>query len=196
MKSDAAAPYNRGMTSLDTERLILRPLAADDAPAIQELAADRRVAESTLLIPHPYPDGAAAEFVDKVSGEGKHAFAITLRDGGALIGVMGLNVEAEHDRAEVGYWIGVPFWGRGYATEALRAVIDYGFESVALHRIYANHFSTNPASGRVLAKAGMQHEGTLRDHYRKWGEYRDAELYAIVATSRTSSRDSADRATS
>ncbi|HKB78454.1 MAG TPA: GNAT family protein, partial [Thermoanaerobaculia bacterium] len=75
---------------------------------------------------------------------------------------------------------GVPYWGLGYATEAAGAVVRFGFESLSLNRIFACHFVRNPASGRVLRKLGMQHEGTMRQHVRKWDEYVDLEYYAIL----------------
>lgn len=166
---------------LTTERLILRPFTADDAPAVQTLASAREIAASTLLIPHPYPEGAAAAWIAKQGEQAdNHSFAVTLRDGGAVAGALGLHVNRDHDRAEVGYWIGVPYWGRGYATEAARAVVGFAFETLHLNRVFALHFTTNPASGRVLEKLGMQHEGHLRKHVMKWGEAVDIEVYGIV----------------
>ncbi len=71
-------------------------------------------------------------------------------------------------------------WGRGFATEAAKAVVQYGFDRLVLHRIYAEHFTRNASSGRVLQKIGMRHEGTMRQAHKKWGEYLDTELYAIL----------------
>ena len=106
--------------------------------------------------------------------------AIEISRSGELAGAIGLNLQREHDRAELGYWIGVPYWGQGYATEAGREVVRYGFEDLALNRIYAFHFVTNPASGRVLQKIGMRYEGKRRQHTLKWGEYLDNEAYGIL----------------
>ena len=108
------------------------------------------------------------------------AFAITLRTNGTLIGGVGLRRERDHNRAELGFWLGVPYWGNGYATEAARAVLRYGFESLGLHRIQASHFSNNPASGAVLRKIGMQHEASLREHILKWEQYLDLEVCAVL----------------
>ena len=88
--------------------------------------------------------------------------------------------EAQHSHAELGYWIGVPYWGKGYATEAAKAVVRYGFEQIKLNRIFAHHFKPNPASGKVLRKIGMKYEGCMRQHVRKWDEFVDLELYAIL----------------
>jgi RimJ/RimL family protein N-acetyltransferase len=137
-----------------------------------------------LEIPHPYPDGAAEEWI------GSHAeafeqgesvdFAIDLCADAALGGAIGLRFEHIHARAELGYWIGVPYWGRGYATEAAGAILEYAFAERGLNRVYAFHWTTNPASGRVLEKIGMTHEGTRRSHTLKDGEYLDSEAYGIL----------------
>ena len=158
---------------MKTARLTLRPLTLDDAPAVQTLAGAYEVALNTLFVPHPYPDGAAEEWISK---NDPHTFAI---DDGQLAGVIGLVMKGD-DIAEIGYWIGVPFWNRGYASEAAREVVRYGFEECGLQRIFAGHFSRNPASGRVLQKAGMTYEGTLRRHQKKWNEYLDLVYYGIL----------------
>jgi RimJ/RimL family protein N-acetyltransferase len=163
---------------------LLRPFAASDAPAVQLLAGEREIAANTLSIPHPYLPGMAESWIathETMRAEGKKvSFAITLAQERTLIGAIGLEIAAEHRRAELGYWIGKPYWGRGYATEAARAVVDYGFKSLGLQRIHAGHFSRNPASGRVLAKIGMRKEGTLRSHIEKWGTFVDVEFYGIL----------------
>ena len=168
------------MTTLATERLVLRPFMLADAPAVQRLAGAREVALNTLLIPYPYPDGAAEAWISKPRDPNSINFAITLRESGEVIGAMGLVVSRENDRAEIGYWIAVEQWNRGYATEAARAVTRYGFEELNLNRIFALHFTRNAASGRVLQKLGMRHEGSLREHLVKWGERIDVELYGIL----------------
>ena len=166
-----------------TDRLLLRPFVLDDAPAVQRLASAYEIAENTLLIPHPYPEGAAAEWIAKQpTSADHHVFAITLRDGGDVIGAIGLEAHPERGRGEIGYWVGVPYWNRGYVTEAARAVIGFGFESLGLHRIFAMHFTRNPASGRVMQKLGMKHEGSLREHEKKWDVYVDVEVYGILHT--------------
>ena len=168
------------LPTLRTARLVIRPLAPTDAPRIYELASAREVALNTMHIPHPYPPGAAEEWIasqEEKRAEGHYHFAI---DDGALAGGIGLRVQRDFDRAEIGYWIGVPYWGRGYATEAVAAVIRFGFEELNLNRIYAGYFSRNSASGRVMAKNGMTYEGTLRQHVKKWGEVVDIVYYGIL----------------
>jgi RimJ/RimL family protein N-acetyltransferase len=95
---------------------------------------------------------------------------------------VGLRIEADHGRAELGYWIGVPYWGNGYATEASRTLVKYGFETLGLHRIFASHVVRNSASARVLRKIGMRHEGCQRGHILKWGEFLDLEIYGMLAS--------------
>ena len=158
---------------METARLTLRPLTLDDAPAVQTLAGAYEVALNTLLVPHPYPDGAAEEWI---SQNHPHIFAI---DDGQLVGTIGLMMKGD-ELAELGYWIGVPFWNRGYASEAASEMLRYGFEECGLHRIFAAHFARNPSSGRVLQKIGMRFEGTLRQHVKKWGEHLDVHHYGIL----------------
>jgi ribosomal-protein-alanine N-acetyltransferase len=168
------------MITLHTERLTLRPFTLDDAPEVQRHCSAREVALNTLMIPHPYPQGGAEEWIAKHAEDFEmnriHHFAL---DDGALVGAMGLMMKG-NGIAEIGYWIGVPFWGRGYATEAAREVLRYGFEDCGLHRIFAGYFTRNAASGRVMEKIGMKYEGTLRHHECKWGEYVDVAFYGIL----------------
>ncbi len=165
---------------LETERLVLRPPDLAYAPAIQQLAGAREVAYNTLLIPHPYPEGAAEAWLRAPRTENDHVFILTLRDTADVAGVMGLHANPDHKRAEIGYWIAVPYWGRGYATEAARAVVRFAFDGLGLERVFAEVFSRNPASARVLQKVGMRHEGTHRRHIVKWGESIDVEAYGIL----------------
>jgi RimJ/RimL family protein N-acetyltransferase len=167
--------------TLTTERLVLRPFVLADAPAVQRLAGDREIAANTLLIPHPYPEGAAEEWIKGHDEQSTNQiFAISLRGVGEAIGAIGLHVERKHERAEIGYWLGVPYWGHGYTTEAARAVVGYAFAEGGINRVFAYHFRCNPASGRVLLKLGMQPEGTMRQHIVKWGERVDVDYYGII----------------
>jgi RimJ/RimL family protein N-acetyltransferase len=170
--------------TLPTERLLLRPFLVSDAPAVERLAGAREVADTTLLIPHPYPAGAAKQFIEGIRAEfekgEQYVFGITLHATGELCGSMGLKISAPHQRGELGYWIGVPFWNRGYCTEAGRAILRFGFEELELNSINAHHFIRNPASGRVLQKLGMRHEGCLRQHVKKIDHFEDLECYSIL----------------
>ncbi|MDX1481562.1 MAG: GNAT family protein, partial [Woeseiaceae bacterium] len=107
-------------------------------------------------------------------------FAIVRREDEQLVGAISLKIDAEFDKAELGYWVGTPFWNSGYATEAATAMLDYGFRDRKLNRIAAKHLARNPASGRVMQKAGMQLEGTARQDTKKWGRYEDLVSYGIL----------------
>ena len=170
--------------TLQTERLILRSLTLEDAQDVQRFAGDRDIALMVLRIPHPYEDDMAEEWIracaDAYKKDEAINFAITLRTDRNLIGTIGLELEQENERAELGYWIGKPYWNLGYATEAARAVVAYSFEVLKLNRIYAYHFTRNPASGRVLKKIGMHYEGCRRQHTKKWGSFEDSIGYGML----------------
>jgi [ribosomal protein S5]-alanine N-acetyltransferase len=170
---------------IDTARLVLRPFRLEDAPTVRHLAGDRRVADTTLSIPHPYPEGAAEAWIathgPRWRAGADAVYAITDRESGAVLGAIGLVVEPAHRRGELGYWIGAPYWGRGYATEAARAMVRLAFDVLGLHRVLARHFSRNPASGHVLRKIGLRHEGRQREHLLRWDRFEDVELYGILA---------------
>ncbi len=167
-----------------TERLVLRSLTLQDAPDVQRLAGDRDIALMTVAIPHPYEDGMAEAWLrdssEKFERDAALNFAITRRADKKLIGAIGLELEPEHQRGELGYWIGKPYWNLGYATEAAQAVVAYSFEVLKLNRIYAFHFTRNPASGRVLEKIGMRYEGCRRQHTKKWENFEDSIGYGIL----------------
>ena len=121
------------------------------------LANDRRIAENTARIPHPYKLADAECFIGGANkGAADAVFLITLHDR-TIIGACG--VTALDDQAELGYWLGVPYWGKGYATEALHAVIDYAFTDLGHEAVNAGARVTNPASRRVLEKCGFQWTG-------------------------------------
>jgi RimJ/RimL family protein N-acetyltransferase len=170
--------------TLTTERLLLRPFSMDDAPAVKDLAGEYEIAATTATIPHPYEDGMAEAWI----GTHQEAFekgeavslAIALRSGGQLLGAIGLGINQANSLAEMGYWIGKPYWNRGYCTEAAGAVLEYAFSELGLNRVQARHMTKNPASGRVMQKIGMQYEGRLRQQIKRWDAFEDAEMYAIL----------------
>ena len=170
---------------LTTRRLVLRPFALDDALAVQVLAGAREVAETTLHIPHPYPAGGAEQWIAThpimwEAGTGMTS-AVVDAGTGVLMGAVGLTLTPAHSRAELGYWLGVPYWNRGYATEAAAALVDFGFTQLGLHRIQAHYLTRNSASGRVMQKLGMRSEGVSRHAVRKNDRFEDLEMYAILA---------------
>jgi len=148
--------------SLTTSRLVLRPFVIGDAATVQRLARAREVADTTLSVPHPYEDGMAEAWIATHAPAFARGEMVTLAVTGSsagLIGAISLRTEQTHRRAELGYWIGVPHWGRGYATEAGKAVIRFGFEQLSLNRIHACH---------------------LRQHVVKWDRFEDLAKYAIL----------------
>ena len=171
--------------SLPTDRLTLRPFTLDDAAAVQALAGRREIADTTISVPHPCSEQQARDWLASHAaafalGQGA-GFAIELNRDQRLIGAVGIrDVSAEHQRGELGMWIGVEWWGHGFATEAARAVVAFGFKQLGLNRIYAHHMVRNPASGKVLVKVGMRREGLLRQPVRKWGKFEDVVLLAIL----------------
>jgi len=170
--------------TLHTSRLLLRPFHLEDAPEVQHLAGAFEIARVTLNVPHPYEDGMAQAWIESHASEFEKGlvayFALVEATSNALIGSMHLRINRAHAHAELGYWLGVPFWNRGYATEAARTLLHYGFESLELQRIQASHLGCNPASGRVMQKIGMQPEGVSRRAARKWDEFHDLVRYAIL----------------
>lgn len=174
------------MPVLETPQLRLRPFALSDGARLEVLCNAYEIARHTMNIPHPYPEGAGAEWIGTHEASFRagtaYNFAMVPRDADddALVGGIGLRAVPDQDHAELGYWVSVPAWGRGYATEAARAIMRFGFETLELRRIYAHHMGSNPASGRVLMKAGMRLEGTLREHIRKWDHIEDFVTYGVL----------------
>jgi len=170
--------------TMETKRLKLRPFTLDDAYEVQRLAGNKDIASTTLNIPHPYEDGMAEHWIgthkENLEKGEEVVFAIVHREQGLLIGSIGLKINKRDESAELGYWIGRPYWNRDYCTEACQAVLIYGFQNLGLNRIYAYHFKRNPASGRVMQKTGMVYEGYLRQHVKKWGKFEDVVFYGIL----------------
>ena len=187
-----ATPDPKSWPRLTTDRLVLRPFSLADARDVQRLAGDWEVA-ATTQVPHPYEDGMAEEWIgghEAAFQKGSEVvLAITLRSGG-LVGAIGLSINGKHRRGELGYWIGKLFWNHGYCTEAVRAVVRYGFEELGLNRIEARHMTKNPASGRVMAKAGMKLEGVLRQQLLRRDSFEDMAIYGILACDRVPPSDS------
>lgn len=175
--------------ALHTSRLWLRPFAAADAPEVRRLAGDARIAEFATAVPHPYPEELAEQWIagHEQAARARHALhcAVTLRDSGALVGSMSLQqIELQHARAEIGYWIGVPYWGLGYASEAAVRLIAHAAQDHGLTRITAHCLARNRASARVLEKAGLQREGCRPLHVLQHGRYEDVLEYGCVLAGR------------
>jgi RimJ/RimL family protein N-acetyltransferase len=147
----------RSIPVLETKRLTLRAPTLKDAKAVAVLANDRRIAENTARIPHPYKLTDAESFIAGANkADGETVFLIVR--GSTIMGACGVAV-ADPNAPELGYWLGVPHWGQGFATEALHAVIDFAFSEFEHSALHAGARVTNPASRRVLEKCGFQWTG-------------------------------------
>ncbi|QGR00035.1 N-acetyltransferase [Paenibacillus psychroresistens] len=168
----------------ETERLVLRPFELTDASKVQELAGDKEVAKTTLSIPYPYPDGAAESWIRGCNERSKDGsgfpFALVDKDKHLLIGCMSINVSIPHKRGELAYWLGRPFWGNGYATEAAMCLVAFGFKELELNKIWAAAMTKNPASTNVMKKLGMKFEGEFKKHILKWNEFEDVIYYGMT----------------
>jgi RimJ/RimL family protein N-acetyltransferase len=149
--------------ALATRRLILRAPRLADAAAIADLANDRRIAENTLRIPHPYGLAEAHAFITN-SADDETVFLICAR-GGPVLGACGV-AKLDGTTPEIGYWLGLAFWGKGYATEAARAVIDHAFDELGHQLLLGGARVSNPASRRVLEKCGFQWTGVALHRIR------------------------------
>jgi [ribosomal protein S5]-alanine N-acetyltransferase len=169
---------------LHTERLLLRPLLPDDAEPLERLAGDRAIADTMISVPHPFTRRDALDWItaygDAAPGPHRY-FATCLSGAGELVGITALrDIDEEHAQAELSFWIGRAHWGRGLASEAAGAALQYAFEVLGLNRVTAFHMLRNPASGRVLGRLGFRQEGVLRQRVRKWGVFEDVAAYAVL----------------
>lgn len=174
----------KDLPTLETERLILRKMVLNDAEAVFAYASNSEVSRYTLWETHRSIEDSRAflEFAtQKYENGGEPDWGIVYRGNGCLVGACGLvNWEAEHARAEVGFVLSREYWGRGLMSEAVRAILRFGFERMNLNRIEARCIAENAASARVMEKAGMVYEGMLRQREYIKGAYRDIKLYAIL----------------
>lgn len=155
------------------------PIDVEYIEAVQELASDPLIG-ATSNVPSPYPEGGAAWFIkdtlQKRQAGTEYTFAIV--DNGQLVGVCGL-LDVHDKSAELGYWVGVPFWGKGYATFAAHSVVDFGFDNLKLERILSRCIERNEASRRVLEKVGFEFTGWEYHPELKWGASERFAHYAI-----------------
>ena len=151
---------------LETERLLLRLPQAGDVAAIVALAGDFDVARNLATMPHPYNEADAESWIERANGEdratGKHfMYAIARKEDGVYMGACGLHLR-DNGLFELGYWLGRPYWGQGYATEAAKKLSAFAFSGLKAARITAGYFHDNPASGRVLEKVGFRPDGSCQ----------------------------------
>lgn len=169
---------------LKTSRLSLEQPRLADIPNLIKYAGHEKVAATTLNMPHPYQEEHAIFWLnmanDGFQSQSKYIFGIRLKATDELIGGMGLHLTPQYNRAELGYWIGVPFWNKGYATEATSAILKFGFETLKINKIFATHLVENPSSGKVMIKNGMIKEGELKEHIKKGEVYQSVFQYRLT----------------
>lgn len=169
---------------LQTDRLILRKINLDDIQDIFEYAKDEEVVKWVTWPVHKSIEDTKKyiNFILDGYEKNKHlAFVAERKEDKKVIGTVGFaEFFVDHDKAEIGYTFGAKYWGKGYATEAAKKIIEFGFNELGLNRIQAYVFAQNEASKKVLKKSGMQFEGAPRQAFKKDGKYLDLELYAIL----------------
>lgn len=160
--------------TLESKRIVLRAYQLSDVKNVQRLAGEKIIAEMTANIPHPYVEGMAEEWIAKHEFwfENREAivFAIQRSETGELIGTISLN-QIDDKTGNLGYWLGVPYWGLGYCSEAAALIIEYGFYHYGLNLIYARHLPENPASGKVMIKNGFEYKSEVWVHDRSLLHY-------------------------
>ncbi|MFZ4525701.1 MAG: GNAT family N-acetyltransferase [Chlorobium sp.] len=175
--------------TLSTPRLLLRPYSAADAPAACRLAGDVRIADTTVSIPHPYSQEAAEAWIAThakgFEQKTEMIFAVETKSDHQLTGTVSLlNISGAHARAELGYWISVENWGKGFCTEAVLRLIQFASEELGITRFTSLCFARNPSSARVMEKAGLKREGYLVQHMFKNGCCEDLLLYGLALPGR------------
>jgi RimJ/RimL family protein N-acetyltransferase len=174
------------MKILVNEQVHLSEFRPSDKAALIEHLNDKDIYDRMLRIPFPYTEKAADEWLALVAKitqqQGRPVHFVIRSTDDALIGCCGfddLKIGESH-RAEVGYWLAKPFWGRGIMSAVVQRLCQHAFAAFELVKITAHVFAHNPASARVLEKCGFQEEGFLRKHYRKDGQFIDARLFALL----------------
>ncbi|UYZ22604.1 GNAT family N-acetyltransferase [Mesobacillus jeotgali] len=176
--------YDTVNKTITTERLVLRLFQETDAPAVTRMCNNYNLYKSTLNLPYPYSIEDALGWIalhqDNFNADRFYEFAVTDKASGELYGAVALSNNQRFSNGEIAYWIGEEFWGRGYATEAAQAVIEFAFEVKGYHKVYARYFQSNPASGKVMQKMGMKEEGVLIEQVKKEGRFEDLVCYGII----------------
>lgn len=167
---------------IETNRLILRYFDIDDAKDISRICNNYNIYKTTINLPFPYTYEDAVSWIEflKENITRIPTFAIVEKNTDTLIGCVGCEISQVHNRGEVGYWLDEEYWNKGYMTEALLHFINYLFKERKIHKVHAEHFKDNIASGQVMEKVGMTYEGTFKDHYLKNGEYKDIEIKSLI----------------
>ncbi len=172
--------------ALETDRLILRGLREDDLEQLILMLNNENVSKQVFSIAYPFTMKHAKERFNSIHDgyreQRMFVFSIALKENDLVIGQIGLHPDEKHNHAEIGYVLGEPYWGKGFMTEAIHKVLEYGLKDRKFHKIFATHYIDNPASGRCMAKAGMNLEGELFEHYKTSEGYKSVRPYGITIT--------------
>lgn len=176
-------------TELETERLRLRPFTLDDAPAVQAMLSDPQVSGTLMDIVHPFTVSDAQEMIAASQDEAlrgmAYRFGIERKSDHLLVGYCDIEIHRAHERGEIAFWLGRPYWWQGYATEAARKLVEFGFDTLKLYRVYAHCLVRNEASAKVLQKAGLLHEGVHRQAAPVDDHFEDVAFYGLTQPART-----------
>lgn len=179
MRNQSAPTYQGG-----THRLLLSPFQLSDTPQFALLASEPRVQATDICFDGPITEVRAKEIIEfyQKAWQDKAAYFMGIRNKvtAELMGSVSLSFTPAFERAELGFWLGLPYWGRGIVTEAAEAMLRFGFYELDLHRINSQHLSHNPASGKVMQKLGMKYEGCLRQHVRIKETWYHMHQYGIL----------------
>ena len=162
---------------LETERLTLRRPTLADVKAIAHLANDRRIAENTRRLPHPYSADDAIEFVRATANDNRETVFL-IENNHAPIGMVGIDAR-QPDAPELGYWLGVAHWGQGFATEAAQAVIDFAFEEFDVEQLMSGARVANPSSRNILEKCGFQWTGVELHRFEALGSSTPVDRFRL-----------------
>lgn len=166
---------------LEGNQLLLRAFEYSDAKRVQELAGNQLIADTTEAIPHPYEDGMAESWIsshkDKLIALESISYAIILKKTNEFIGAVGLTLNMSNYLGEIGYWVGHPYWGNGFATEALIELLVFAKQDLNLNKVMGRHLTRNIASGKVMKKNNFLHKCRLEKHVLKHGVFEDVELW-------------------
>ena len=175
-----SAPASHGARScvLETERLTLRRPTLADVKAIAHLANDRRIAENTRRLPHPYSQDHAAEFV-RATADDNNETVFLIEQNHLPLGMVGID-RSTPDAAELGYWLGIEYWGQGFGTEAARAAIDFFFEESEAEHLIAGARVANPASRNILEKCGFQWSGVELHRFEALGSSTPVDCFRLT----------------
>ncbi|MFC6269638.1 GNAT family N-acetyltransferase [Frigoriflavimonas asaccharolytica] len=171
--------------TIETSRLLLNfPTKNDLESFLFEINSTDAYSKNLFSISYPFSAEQTNNWFEKCQEGNRNGlsirFAIREKEVGKLFGIIGIHINKEHQKAELGYWLGKNYWGKGYISEGLTAVIKFGFEELELNKIVATHFLFNPASGKAMQNAGMKLEGLQLQEYLQDGQFLDVKKYYIL----------------